>query len=64
MKFELPDDIKQEYGVDLTLETKQKIIGGNIARLYNVDQEKTRKAIANDEFAQRKAAAKPELART
>src|SRR3989454_10156425 len=31
MAFQLPDDLKAEYGVDLTDEIKQKIIGGNIA---------------------------------
>lgn len=37
MAFELPDDVKQEYGVDLTLETKRKILGENAARLYGID---------------------------
>jgi predicted TIM-barrel fold metal-dependent hydrolase len=37
MAFELPDDIKQEYHVDLTLEIKRKILGENIARLYGID---------------------------
>jgi len=37
MAFELPEDIKQEYGVDLTLETKRKILGENVARLYGID---------------------------
>jgi uncharacterized protein len=37
MAFELPDDIKQEYHVDLTLETKRKILGENAARLYGID---------------------------
>ena len=31
---------KQEYRVDLTPEIKQKIIGGNIARLYGIDIER------------------------
>ncbi|MDQ6660056.1 MAG: hypothetical protein M3Z24_03715, partial [Chloroflexota bacterium] len=52
--FQLPDDIKQEYGVDLTDETKQKIIGGNIARLYGINTEEKLKALQNDEIAQRK----------
>jgi len=38
MAFQLPDDLKAEYGVDLTDEIKLKIIGGNIARLYGIDQ--------------------------
>lgn len=37
MAFELPDDLKQEYHVDLTLETKRKILGENAARLYRID---------------------------
>ena len=37
MAYELPDDLKQEYHVDLTLETKRKILGENAARLYGID---------------------------
>ena len=37
MAFELPEDIKQEYGVDLTPERKRKILGENVARLYGID---------------------------
>jgi hypothetical protein len=37
MAFELPEDIKKEYGVDLTLDVKRKILGGNAARLYGID---------------------------
>ncbi len=55
MAFELPEDLKQEYGVDLTPEIKQKIIGGNIARLYGIDVEQRLKAIADDELSQRRA---------
>jgi hypothetical protein len=54
MAFQLPDDLKAEYGVDLTDEIKQKIIGGNIARLYGIDIESKLKSIENDELAQRK----------
>ena len=35
--FELPEDIKQERGVDLTPEIKEKILGLNAARLYDID---------------------------
>src|SRR6266545_3728471 len=56
MAFELPEDLKQEYGVDLTPETKQQIIGGNLARLYGIDIEQKLKAIADDELSQRRAA--------
>ncbi len=54
MAFELPEDIKEEYGVDLTQETKQKIVGENIARLYDIDIEAKLAEIENDEFAQAK----------
>ena len=37
MAFQLPADIEDEFGVSLTDETKEKIIGGNIARLYGID---------------------------
>ena len=35
--FELPEDLKQEYHVDLTFEIKRKILGENAARLYGID---------------------------
>src|SRR5260370_41447186 len=54
MAMELPDDLKEEYKVDLTPEIKQKIVGGNIARLYGIDIESKLKQIENDEFAQRR----------
>jgi predicted TIM-barrel fold metal-dependent hydrolase len=37
LAFELPEEIKQEYGVDLTLDIKRKILGENAARLYGID---------------------------
>ena len=37
MNFQLPADIKAEFGVDLTDEIKAKILGGNAARLYGID---------------------------
>ncbi len=37
MAFKLPEDVKKEYGVDLTLEIKRKILGENVARLYGID---------------------------
>jgi predicted TIM-barrel fold metal-dependent hydrolase len=37
MAFELPDDVRKETGVDLSLTAKKKILGLNAARLYNVD---------------------------
>jgi predicted TIM-barrel fold metal-dependent hydrolase len=37
MAYELPDELKQEYHVDLTFEIKRKILGENAARLYGID---------------------------
>jgi hypothetical protein len=55
MAFELPDDLKQQYGVDLTMEAKQKIIGGNIARLYGIDVDAKLDALKDDELSRRRA---------
>ena len=35
--FELPEDIRQETGVDLTTTAKKKILGLNLARLYGLE---------------------------
>jgi uncharacterized protein len=35
--FQLPEDIRQETGVDLTIQAKKKILGLNLARLYGID---------------------------
>lgn len=37
MAFEMPEDLRQETGVDLTLTAKKKILGENAARLYGID---------------------------
>ena len=44
--FELPEDIKKERGVDLTPEIKEKILGLNAARLYNIDVAAKRAALS------------------
>jgi len=36
MAFEFPEDIKEQHGVDLTVEGKKKILGLNAAKLYDV----------------------------
>ena len=51
MAFELPDDIKSEFGVDLTPEAKAKILGGNAAALYGIDVEVHKTKVANDEIS-------------
>jgi len=37
MAFEFPEDIKEQRGVDLTLEGKKKILGLNAANLYGLE---------------------------
>lgn len=37
MAYELPEQVKQDKGVNLTLESKKKILGLNAARLYGID---------------------------
>jgi predicted TIM-barrel fold metal-dependent hydrolase len=37
MAFDLPEDVRKETGVELTLDVKRKILGENAARLYDVD---------------------------
>ena len=36
MAFEIPADLKEQVGVNLTLEGKRKILGLNAAKLYNI----------------------------
>ncbi|MEI8282894.1 MAG: amidohydrolase family protein, partial [Armatimonadota bacterium] len=56
MKFQIPPDLEEEFGVSLTDEIKSKIIGGNIARLYDIDTDAKLAQITNDEFSVRRAA--------
>ena len=51
MAFEMPDDIKQEYHVELTPEIKRKILGENMARLYGIDTVARRAALSCDGLA-------------
>jgi len=55
-RFELPEDIKQEYGVDLTPQAKRKILGENAARLYGIDIEAQKAKLAKDPIGQQLAA--------
>ena len=48
--FELPADLADELGVELTDETKEKVIGGNIARLYGIDTVAKLEQLSGDEF--------------
>ena len=55
MAFELPDDIKEEYKVDLTPAIKSKILGENIARLYGLDLSERKRTLSQDEIGDRLA---------
>ncbi len=46
MAFELPEQVKKDKGVDLTMTAKRKILGLNAARLYGVDVESQKAKIA------------------
>jgi hypothetical protein len=35
--FQLPDDIREQKGVDLTTDAKRKILGLNAAKLYDLE---------------------------
>lgn len=48
MAFELPDDMSKEYGVELSLEIKRKILGENAARLYGIDPAAHREKLRRD----------------
>ncbi len=49
--FELPEDIKQEFKVDLDTEAKRKILGLNAARLYGINPDEHLSKIQGDELA-------------
>lgn len=57
MKFELPQDLKDEYRVDLTPENKAKILGLNAAHLYDLDVPTHSARIKDDPWAQRRVSA-------
>lgn len=49
LKYRIPDELVEKYGYpQITDEDKRKIIGGNIARLFNIDVEAKMKKIASD----------------
>jgi predicted TIM-barrel fold metal-dependent hydrolase len=53
MAFELPEDIKQEFNVNLDLETKRKILGLNAAQLYGINPDEHLPKIQGDELAKK-----------
>jgi predicted TIM-barrel fold metal-dependent hydrolase len=67
--FEMPEDLKAEYGVDLDMEAKRKILGLNAARLYGVNVESkleelgkknVARAVSNGHEAEEPARLEPE----
>jgi predicted TIM-barrel fold metal-dependent hydrolase len=52
MAYEIPEDLKQEYHADLTLETKRKILGENAARLYGINIEGKAEKLGQDPIGQ------------
>lgn len=55
--FEIPEDYQEKYGYpSLTPALKEKILGLNAARVYNIDIAKARQAAATDDLAWAKAA--------
>ena len=49
--IEIPEDIAARTWVQLTDEIKEKILGLNAARLYNIDVEAKKKALASSPFS-------------
>lgn len=49
-EFEIPEDVKREYGVSLREEHKKKMMGLNYAELLGIDPTEQRKSVENDEF--------------
>src|SRR5262245_62780764 len=56
MAYELPEDLKQEYHVDLTPEIKRKILGENAARLYGIDIGAQKDKLSRDAIGVERAA--------
>jgi len=44
--FQIPEDIAKEHGVQLTPEIKEKILGLNAAKLYDIDVAAKRASLA------------------
>ncbi|TJW41676.1 MAG: amidohydrolase, partial [Mesorhizobium sp.] len=49
--YQIPEDIAAERGVQLTDEIKEKILGLNAARLYDIDIEARKVEFASSPFS-------------
>ena len=56
MAFELPENVRKETGVDLSMTAKKKILGLNAARLYGIDVEAQKARLASAPQAELSAA--------
>ena len=55
--FQIPEEYSQRYGYpQLTPRAKEKILGLNAARIYNMDPEQVRTSVRQDDLAWVKAA--------
>ena len=54
--FEIPEDIAAQVGVQLDVESKQKILGLNAAKLYDLDPTAHAAKLAGDVFSKKVAA--------
>lgn len=53
--LEMPDDLREGAGMpELTPEVKQKILGGNMARLHGLDTQALTRRLAEDEWSRRR----------
>jgi len=52
MNAELTDEQRDEYGVELDLETKKKIMGENAAELYDIDIEAKKEEFESDDVTE------------
>jgi predicted TIM-barrel fold metal-dependent hydrolase len=52
MAYQMPEDLKQEYHADLTLEIKRKILGENAARLYGINVARQAEKLGRDPIGQ------------
>lgn len=55
VRFEIPDDIQERYGVTLEDKHKKWMIGDNYAEMAGIDKDEQRKCTKNDEFEGLKA---------
>ncbi len=52
METELSDEQVEEYGVEFDLDAKKKLMGENIAELYDIDIEERKKQLSTDAISQ------------